>query len=80
MQEVEDGFGHHRRSAEVVLDILGSVMLLLLEIGVARISRARSRSPARRRRAQPTPRMAHPAHTARTHEVGFTTPARNLTA
>ena len=33
-----------------------------------------------RQREQPTPRMAHPAHTARTHEVGLTTPERNLTA
>ena len=33
MEQVEDGLGHHRRTAEVVLDILGSIMLL--EVGVA---------------------------------------------
>ena len=33
VEQVEDGLGHHRRTAEVVLDILGSVMLL--EVGVA---------------------------------------------
>ena len=33
VEQVEDGLRHHRRTAEVVLDILGGVMLL--EIGVA---------------------------------------------
>ena len=33
MQEVEDGLRHHRRTTEVVLDILGGVMLL--EVGVS---------------------------------------------
>ena len=54
VEQVEDGFGHHRRNVlplkreewppprRVILDILGSIMLL--EVGVARISRARSRS------------------------------------
>ena len=31
-----------------------------------------------RQRAQPTPRMAHPAHTARTHEVGLGLVTRRL--
>ena len=33
VEQVEDGLGHHRRTAEVVLDVLGGVMLL--EVGVA---------------------------------------------
>ena len=33
VEQVEDGLRHHRRTAEVVLDVLGSVMLL--EVGVA---------------------------------------------
>ena len=33
VQEIQYRFRHHRRTAEVVLDVLGSVMLL--EVGVA---------------------------------------------
>ena len=44
MQEVEDGLGHHRRTAEVVLDILGGIMLL--EVGVAYVPRPLSLSAA----------------------------------
>ena len=32
VEQVKDGLGHHRRSTEVVLDVLGGVMLL--EVGV----------------------------------------------
>ncbi len=61
VEQVEDGLRQHRRTAEVVLDVLGSVMLL--EVGVARISRARSRSLPRPPRAH----SPHPAwHTPRT--------------
>ena len=64
MQEIEDGLGHHRRYIAVVLDILGSIMLL--EVGVARISRARSRSLQRAAGAH----SPHPAwHTPRTPPV-----------
>ena len=67
VEQVEDGLRHHRRTAEVVLDVLGSVMLL--EVGVARISRARARSlphlrsrhPRARQRASLRPPRAHPA-------------------
>ena len=62
VEQIEDGLGHHRRTAEVVLDILGSVMLLY-PLGVARISRARSRSLPRAAGAH----SPHPAwHTPRT--------------
>ena len=61
VEEIQYRLGHHRWSAEVVLDILGGVMLL--EVGVARISRARSRSLPRAVGAH----SPHPAwHTPRT--------------
>ena len=54
----------------VVLDVLGSVMLL--EVGVAHVlSRRLCRLSPRAQRAHPTLRMAHPAHTARTHETSL---------
>ena len=89
MEEIQDRLGHHRRTAEAERRPAyreerppprRAYSIMLLEVGVASISRARSRSLPRAAGAQPTPRMAHPAHTARTHEVGLTTPARNLTA
>ena len=39
VEQVKDGLRHHRRTAEVVLDILGSVMLL--EVGIAPLPRCR---------------------------------------
>ena len=57
VQEIQYRLGHHRRSTEVVLDILGGIMLL--EVGVARISRARSRHPRARQRASLRPPRKH---------------------
>ena len=34
MEQVEDGLGHHRRTAEVVLDVLRSIVLEAIERGV----------------------------------------------
>ena len=89
VQEIQYRLRHHRRTAEAERRPAyreerppprRAYSVMLLEVGVARISRARSRSLPRVAGAQPTPRMAHPAHTARTHEVGLTTPTQNLTA
>ena len=41
VEQVEDGLGHHRRTAEVVLDILGSVMLLEVRVAHHRSDEAR---------------------------------------
>ena len=87
MEEIQDRLGHHRRSAEAERRPAyreerppprRAYSVMLLEVGVARISRARSRSLPRVAGAQPTPRMAHPAHTARTHEIGLGLVARRI--
>ena len=65
VQQIQYRLCHHRRTAEVVLDILGSVMLL--EIALPRAAGAHIRR-----------RMAHPAHTTRTHEIGLGLVTRRL--
>ena len=87
VQEIQYRFSHHRRTAEAERRPAyreerppprRAYSVMLLEVGVARISRARSRSLPRVAGAQPTPRMAHPAHTARTHEIGLGLVARRI--